>query len=226
MTEYFTPGGCGEAELIEKKSRFISRVWPVETEEQIREILEKLRKDYWDASHHVYAYRIGLSSVTERFSDDGEPGGTSGMPTLTVLKGKDLHNVLVVTTRYFGGTLLGTGGLVRAYSQAAQMAVEAAGIRKREVLVPFTVPTDYTLLGKIQYILTKAQIPILSTEFTDAVRLRVAVPEAMKDRFVKLITEETEGRVSPEAGAPVWGSIGEGKCEFYPESAMPIPECR
>lgn len=222
--EYLTPAGFGEAELVEKKSRFIGRVWPVETEEEIREILEKIRKEHWDASHNVYAYRVGLSPEIERFSDDGEPGGTSGLPTLTVLKGADVHNVLVITTRYFGGTLLGTGGLVRAYSEAAKLALEAAGIAQRQVLVPFTLKVDYTLLGKLQYVLAKASAPVLSTEFTEAVELRTAVPLTEKERFVKRITEETEGRIVPEADSPVWGSITDGKCVFYSDSLMSLPE--
>ena len=103
-----------EAEIVEKKSRFIATVLPVEKEEEAEAFLAELRKKYWDASHNVYAYRIGLSKTVERFSDDGEPVHTAGMPILSVLRKEELYNVCVVVTRYFGGTLLGTGGLVRA----------------------------------------------------------------------------------------------------------------
>ncbi len=202
--QYYTVGGYGEALYTDRKSRFFGRVWPVESEEEARAILDEIRKTYWDASHHVYAWRIGLSPESERFSDDGEPGGTSGLPTLTVLKGHELHNVLAVTTRYFGGTLLGTGGLVRAYTQAAELAVEAAGIRLRQMVRPYEFTVDYTALGRLQYILARTDFGPAETEFTDRVRLRVSVPLSREQAFLKLIEEESDGRLVPVPGEAVW----------------------
>ena len=118
-----------EGEIVEKKSRFIATVLPVETEEEVEAFLGELRKTYWDANHNVYAYRIGQQKMIERFSDDGEPVHTAGLPVLSVLQKEDIRNVCIVVTRYFGGTLLGTGGLVRAYSKAAQEALRRIGAR-------------------------------------------------------------------------------------------------
>lgn len=199
---YKTVGGHAEAEFTDRKSRFIGKIWHVESEEEIRAILDAVRKECWDASHNVYAYRVGLSPETERFSDDGEPGGTSGLPTLAVLRGAELRNVLVITTRYFGGTLLGTGGLVRAYTEAARLAVEAAGTVTREEVRVFRLPMDYTALGRIQYLLAKEQYQTVGTEYTDRVTLSVLVPLAREEAFLAQIREESEGRISPEGGEP------------------------
>ena len=116
--QYQTVYSGGTAEIVEKKSRFIANVFPVTTEEEALEILEKIRKQYWDARHNCWAYVIGADHVSARCSDDGEPSQTAGKPMLDVIMGQELHNVLVIVTRYFGGTLRGTGGLVRAYSKA------------------------------------------------------------------------------------------------------------
>ena len=120
LERYQTVYQGASAEITEKKSRFIAAVFPVSSEEEATEALENIKKQYWDARHHCWAYVIGTEQVTERFSDDGEPGGTAGKPILEVIRGQKLYNVLVVVTRYFGGTLLGTGGLVRAYSSACK----------------------------------------------------------------------------------------------------------
>lgn len=127
MIEYLIPSGYGEAELIEKRSRFIGRVWMTESEGEAVARIKEMREKHWDATHNVYAYIIRDSGIM-RYSDDGEPQGTSGMPTLNVFRGEEISNVCCVVTRYFGGILLGTGGLVRAYSAAAKAALEAAGI--------------------------------------------------------------------------------------------------
>ena len=120
----------GIAEFSEKKSRFISEARPVANEAEARAFLEEIRKKYWDATHNVWAYQLGDHHEITRYSDDGEPAGTAGQPVLNVLKGEGLRNVAVVVTRYFGGTLLGAGGLVRAYGRAARACVEAAGIAR------------------------------------------------------------------------------------------------
>ena len=131
MDQYSTVCGCGTGEITEKKSRFIADVFPVASEEEAASHIEKIRKQYWDARHHCWAYVIGRNPGTERMSDDGEPAGTAGKPILEVIKGRRLTDVLVVVTRYFGGTLLGTGGLVRAYTSAAAEGLSRAGIMRK-----------------------------------------------------------------------------------------------
>ena len=222
--QYLTAAQYGEALFMDRKSRFYGRIWPVETEEEARAILESIRKEYWDASHHVFAWRIGFSPESERFSDDGEPGGTSGLPTLNVLKGADVHNVLAVTTRYFGGTLLGTGGLVRAYTQAAALALAEAETALREVVRPYTLALEYTALGRLQYVLSREDFPVADTVFSDRVELTLYVPLSREARFLKLIEEESDGRLVPVPGEASWGArIGEAY-RLFPESRVELPK--
>ena len=129
MERFLMPFGYGEAEIVEKRSRFIARVWPVEAESEALSRIREMREKHWDATHNVFAYILRDNNVM-RYSDDGEPGGTSGMPTLNVFRGEGIVNVCCVVTRYFGGVLLGTGGLVRAYSAAAKAGLEAAGVQE------------------------------------------------------------------------------------------------
>ena len=142
MDEYRVPTRDAESEFVEKKSRFIGRIWVVENEQQALEQIKNMQKQHWDATHNVYAYIIHDGPT--RYTDDGEPQGTAGMPVLEVLRGAGVENVLCVVTRYFGGTLLGTGGLVRAYGRAAKDALRAAGIslkriwRKLDLLLPYS----------------------------------------------------------------------------------------
>ena len=133
MKAYNTIYEGGTDEIVEKKSRFIAQVFPVETEEEVATILEQMKKKYWDARHNCYAFVLGEASQISRCSDDGEPSGTAGRPILEVINGKELTNILIVVTRYFGGTLLGTGGLVRAYSQSAQAGIMASKVIRKEV---------------------------------------------------------------------------------------------
>ena len=144
-------GGTGE--IVEKKSRFIADVMPVSSEDEAQAFIADIKKKYWDARHHCFAYVIGDRHELARFSDDGEPGGTAGKPMLDVLMGEDIHNVAVVVTRYFGGTLLGTGGLVRAYSGATKEGLAHSQIISRIRGIKLSVDTEYGDLGKIQYIL-------------------------------------------------------------------------
>ena len=128
LKKYKTILAQAEAEIVEKKSRFIATVRPVKTEEEAKAFIEEMKKKYWNATHNVFAYQIGERNELQRFSDDGEPQGTAGMPVLSVLKGEDVKDTAIVVTRYFGGTLLGTGGLVRAYGHSAKEGLLAAGI--------------------------------------------------------------------------------------------------
>ena len=142
----------GSDEIVEKKSRFIAHVFPVHSEEEAAGHIEQIRKKYWDARHNCHAFVIGPNNEISRCSDDGEPSGTAGRPILEVLQGQEIHDVLVVVTRYFGGTLLGTGGLVRAYSQATQAGLAASRVMTKQPGRKITVGTDYNGIGKLQYI--------------------------------------------------------------------------
>lgn len=192
--DYQTVYQGASAEIVEKKSRFIAVVFPVSSEEEALEYLEKIRKQYWDAKHHCWAYVIKGERTLERLSDDGEPGGTAGRPILDVIKGAKLENVLIIVTRYFGGTLLGTGGLVRAYSSASREGLAHSTIITRIYGFKLKIHTDYTGLGKIQYILGQRGLHIADTVYTDSVELTVLVPEKEEKAVAAEITEGTNGK--------------------------------
>ena len=199
MTEqYKTVYEGGEGELVEKKSRFIATVRPVKTEEEANQFVEEMRKKYWDARHNCYAYSIGKNREFTRCSDDGEPSGTAGRPMLDVILGEDIYNVAVVVTRYFGGVLLGTGGLVRAYSKAVQEGLAGSLVIEKKKGISLKVTTDYTGIGRIQYIAGERQIPILDSEYTDKVVLKLLVPDTETQAVQKAITEGTNGRAGME----------------------------
>lgn len=188
----------GEGEIVEKKSRFIATVMPVESEEEATAFIERIRKKYYDARHNCPAFVIGRNKELTRCSDDGEPSGTAGKPILEVLLGAGLTNVVVVVTRYFGGTLLGTGGLVRAYTQAVQEGLAACKMATMRYGVTIRIETDYTDLGKIQHLLGNKEIPIISSEYTDKVALMVQLPKEQAEGLRKELTEATAARVYTE----------------------------
>lgn len=192
--DYQTVYEGGKGEIVEKKSRFIAEVFPVEMEEEAVEILGNIKKQYWDARHHCWAYVIGEEQVQERFSDDGEPGGTAGKPILEVLRGYGLKNVLVVVTRYFGGTLLGTGGLVRAYTQAAQAGIAASTLIKKIDGYQMKIETDYSGLGKLQYLLAQRKLPVIDADYGEAVTLSTLIPTEEETAFITAITEATNAQ--------------------------------
>ena len=161
IKEYRIAYEGGEADFVEKKSRFLATAKPVKTEEEALAFIESMKKKYWNATHNCWAYVIGERGELQRCSDDGEPSGTAGRPMLDVLLGEGVRDVVVVATRYFGGTLLGTGGLVRAYSQSAKVGLEACTIITKTYGYHISLKTDYTGLVKIQYILGQRQIPIV-----------------------------------------------------------------
>ena len=153
------------AEIVEKKSRFIAYVRPVNTEEEATSFIDEIKKKHWDARHNCSAFVIGKNNELTRCSDDGEPSGTAGKPMLEVLLGQGLHNVAVVVTRYFGGVLLGTGGLVRAYQAAVKEGILASKILEKFSGAMYKVETDYNGIGKIQYILAKENINTLGVDY-------------------------------------------------------------
>ena len=205
LPEYRTIYQGGEDEIVEKKSRFIATVIPVENEEEALEFIEKTKKKYWDARHNCFAYVIGERGQLQRCSDDGEPNGTAGKPMLDVLLGNELRNVAVVVTRYFGGTLLGTGGLVRAYTQATKEALEACTTKLMQQLLPVLIRTNYTDMGKIQYILNTRQVAIINTEFAEDVVFTVHIPVGDAKAILKEITDATNARAQIEEQDEIFG---------------------
>lgn len=202
-------GGVGE--ITEKKSRFIATVRPVKSEEEALAFLEETKKKYWDARHNCFVYSVGLNREYTRCSDDGEPSGTAGRPMLDVILGEDIYNVAVVVTRYFGGVLLGTGGLVRAYSKAVQEGLEASRIIEKRHGIALKVTTDYTGIGKIQYIAGERNIPILDSEYTDKVVLELLIPSENVEGVQKAITESTNGRARMEKDRELYFAILDGE---------------
>ncbi len=194
MYEYRTIYEGGEGEITEKKSRFIAAVRPAETEEEAIAFIDSVRKAYWDARHHCYAYIIGQRSDLKRMSDDGEPGGTAGKPMLDILQGEGLTNLVAVVTRYFGGTLLGTGGLARAYSSAVRAGLDSSIIITKIPGFKLQATIDYTDLGKIQHLLLSQGIKILDSVYTDKVMLEILTPEKETDDVMAALTEATSGK--------------------------------
>lgn len=187
-------GGSGELE--EKKSRFIADTLPISSQEEALAFIEQIKKKYWDARHHCYAYVLGDRHEIQRFSDDGEPGGTAGKPMLDVLLGEDIHNLVVVVTRYFGGTLLGTGGLVRAYSGAAKAGLANSVILEKQQGRLLLLQTNYSDLGKVQYLLLGNSIPILSEDYGADVTFEILIPLELEKNITEQLVDNTGGRIS------------------------------
>lgn len=217
LTEYRTVYIGNDAEIVEKKSRFIATVQPVKSEEEALAFIEKLKKQYWNATHNCYAYVIGERFQTQRCSDDGEPQGTAGKPMLDVLLGEEIHDVVVLVTRYFGGTLLGTGGLVRAYSKAVQEGLSSSKIITKMYGCKLRIDTDYTGLGKIQYILGQRGLTILNSEYTDKVSLDVLLPIEEVDMVSAEITEGTNGQACMELVEHCWFAKIDGEMHVFEE---------
>ena len=193
MDEYLVPTAFGEDEFIEKKSRFIGRLWPVETEEAALEKIQEMKKQHYDATHNCWAYIIKDGAV--RFSDDGEPGGTAGMPMLQVLQREGLFNCVCVVTRYFGGILLGAGGLVRAYTKGAKIAVDAAGKSMKRVWTVLYVPCPYTYYERVKLLVAECEGIIRQTDFGAEVELELLFAENMAGAFLEKLTDMTAGTV-------------------------------
>ena len=193
MDEYLVPTKFGEDEFYEKKSHFIGRVWPVETEEEALAKIQEMKKQHYDATHNCWAYIIKDGAV--RFSDDGEPGGTAGMPMLQVLQREGLYNIVCVVTRYFGGILLGAGGLVRAYTKGAKIAVDAAGKSMKRVWTVVYLPCPYTFYERVKLLVAEFGGIIRETEFGAEVELEVLFPEANVTAFFEKLTDMTAATV-------------------------------
>ncbi len=195
---YKTIKGFGTAEIVEKRSRFIASVKPITTEKEAEEYINSLRKEYWDARHNVYAYILRENNIM-RYSDDGEPAGTAGVPVLDILKKEELCDLIVVVTRYFGGILLGTGGLVHAYSKSAKEGLLAAGIKTRVLCREVLIKCDYNLLGKVQYEVAEFETAVLGDiSYGETVEMPVFVPIDEEERFIKFIVDKTNAKANTE----------------------------
>lgn len=180
-----------EAEIVEKKSRFIANVSPISSEEEATNFIAEIKKQHYNARHNCFAYVIGGDIPIIRFSDDGEPNGTAGKPILDVLLGEKIENAIIVVTRYFGGTLLGTGGLVRAYGKSAKEGILAGKIVQMDVYTKVFISVDYSLIGKIQYEVSNNGHIIIDTEYTDLVKFSLYVKSELVDEFIKNIVNIT-----------------------------------
>ena len=192
MTEYYIPTASAEAELVEKRSRFIGQVKPVETEEEARAFVEQVKKKHYDARHNCWCYRLRDGGV-ERYSDDGEPQGTAGQPMLNVFQREEVTNVVCVVTRYFGGVLLGAGGLVRAYTQSAKDALDAAGISVVRRWVEAAVPCPYSFFDRVKLEVEAHGGVLGETEYAADVTVHALLPEGQVEAFSARMTELTAG---------------------------------
>ena len=184
-------GGVGE--IVEKKSRFIASIIPVKNEQEAVEFIASKKKEYWDARHNCSAFVIGVNNEITRCSDDGEPAQTAGRPMLDVLLKENIHDCAVVVTRYFGGVLLGTGGLVRAYQGAVKEGLANCKVLNLQYGYPFLITTDYNGYGKIEYLLREKNLSILDTQFGENVVISSVTPEELKQELEKSIANKTAG---------------------------------
>ncbi|NLD48155.1 MAG: YigZ family protein [Clostridiaceae bacterium] len=202
--EYKTVLNFAQSETEEKKSRFIASVKPVSSEEEALAFISQLKSKYWDATHNVYSYYIGGNNIVQRFSDDGEPSGTAGMPILEIIKRMEVRDLVVVSTRYFGGTLLGAAGLIRAYSKSASTGIEAAQVITKKLCKKVKLTVEYTMFGKVQSLLASHGFIIKDTIYAQDVEIIVFVPIDEVDGFTGLITEATNARALMETGDNVY----------------------
>lgn len=194
VTEYVSLARAGEAEIEIKRSRFIALAAPVAGEDEAKSLLAVVRERHRAANHNVFAYRVGLGTPVERASDDGEPAGTGGRPLLEILSRRDLRNAIIIVTRYFGGTLLGAGGLLRAYSQAGAAAVAAAGLARYAERALLAVTVDYPLWGKVEYELGRRGLATRGVEYAERVTARVLVDPAGVAALTAAMRDLTAGR--------------------------------
>ena len=197
MSEYFVPAGSGEAEFVEKRSSFLGHVSFVETEDAAREFINEMKKKHYDARHNCWCYIIRGGAV--RYSDDGEPQGTAGLPMLEVFKREGVENVVCVVTRYFGGVLLGTGGLLRAYTKSAKDALDAAGIAAVRRWVKLEAACPYSLLERMKTECLALEGAVSDVEYGADVRMTFLLPESRSEEFQARVTELSAGQSSAQA---------------------------
>ncbi len=208
LLEYKTILNSASAEFEEKKSRFIANVKPVSNENDAVEFINNLKTKFWDATHNVYAYSINNETLIQRYSDDGEPSGTAGMPALEVIKRMGIQDVVVVITRYFGGTLLGAAGLIRAYSKSSAMGLEAGEIVTRKHCFTLNIVVEYTLFGKLQNMLMNDNNIIKDIQYGQDVELSVLIEVGKEEKLIDKIIENTNDRAICDLGEKTFITLG------------------
>ncbi|MDO4719791.1 MAG: YigZ family protein [Peptostreptococcaceae bacterium] len=198
MKEYNTLYRSSKEEILIEKSRFIGYGKGVETENEASEFIKTISKGHYDATHNVWAYIFGENSEIQRYSDDGEPSGTAGIPVLEVLKKEGITNAVLVVTRYFGGIKLGAGGLVRAYTKCAAAAVKSSGILCRRIFIPLQITVDYSFIGKLQRDLAARGIAHGAAEFSEKVSIDVFSPREEVENYIAYYTDLMMGNISVE----------------------------
>ena len=200
-----------ESEIIIKKSRFIAIAEKIDSLEQVKDIVRKVREEHPKANHVVHAAVAGKSGTIYSSSDDKEPKNTAGRPALEVLKGSKVTNIVVCIVRYFGGTLLGTGGLVRAYSKAAQEGLVKSRVITKNHGVLIEIGTDYNGVGKLQYLFGQSNVPIMDSQYTESVKMQILVPAGEKEQIKKSVTEATSGRASITDIKELYYAVSQGE---------------
>ena len=214
MEEYKTLRAPASDEFTEKRSRFIGYAQPVSTQVEAAAFIERIKKQHHDATHNVFAYLLREGQL-ERYSDDGEPQGTAGIPMLEVFRRAGVTNAVCVVTRYFGGVLLGTGGLVRAYQGAVQAGLASSTIIDKKEGIQLTVGTDYTGLGKLQYLIAQQNLTLIDTVYTEKVELQLMVPVEQQQEVEKEIVEATNGSARISWGGKVLYALVDKKIEIF-----------
>lgn len=209
LEQYRTVRSSGSKEVVIRKSRFIGHVMPVESEEEAVQFIEDIKKKHWNATHNCSAYMIGERDEIQKQSDDGEPSGTAGKPILEVIRNQGVKNVAIVVTRYFGGIMLGAGGLIRAYTDGAVLALEAGEVITRVLRREVVVEIDYTWLGKVENELRNRGTKLGDTEFTDKVKLLCLPRNDEAEAFMAWITDLTQGQAVVTEGRRLYYSEGE-----------------
>lgn len=199
MKEYNTLYQSSMEEILIEKSRFIGYAKGVKDESEASEFIKTISKRHYDATHNVWAYILGENAETQRYSDDGEPSGTAGIPVLEVMKKEGITDAVIVVTRYFGGIKLGAGGLLRAYTKSAAAAVKSSGILSRKLFVPLRLTLDYSLIGKLQRDLAAREIAHSAPEFSEKVRIDVFAPSGEEENYIAYYTDLMMGSVCIEA---------------------------
>ncbi len=198
-------------EIIIEKSRFIAYCKPIQTEEEATAFIEEIKKKHWDAAHNVPVYVLGEKYHVQRYSDDGEPSGTAGVPVLSMLKNEGITDVVLVITRYFGGVKLGTGGLVRAYTQSAKLGLEAAKIIEKLVYAQLSVKIAYTLHGKVQnFLMNQTEIILEETLFSDEVEIILFIPLDQLNSVENKLTDLTNGQIFLDRREDFYLSVYQG----------------
>ncbi|HEU5044062.1 MAG TPA: YigZ family protein [Nocardioidaceae bacterium] len=210
MPSYQTVARDGTAEIEVKRSRFIAHVARVSSEEQARAVLERVRKEHWDARHHCSAFVLGPDAAVTRSSDDGEPSGTAGAPMLEVLRGREVSDVVAVVTRYFGGTLLGAGGLVRAYSDAVRAALDSVGVLERRLLRLFDVEVEHALAGRLENDLRARGVLVRGVDYAEAATLHLGVDAGDEEGLHGLLAELTGGSSPLRSAGSAWVDVSAG----------------